>query len=200
MKNEIKKNKFRKKCIILCLLFWYSLAFANTQDGKIKKEKFQTIAFCEKAMKSNNQIDMFVGDFYNADAVLYSLEDNNKIIFKELVLFLPDTELIEKYYDGMVNSSENIFICVLGKKTEEKHYKKRSLEELVKINKFSEIMKNPKIKLIILENDKIKLKKLFEKSLDNAVIECSEFKEEFYEKYKKLTKKNYLKNYYEVKE
>ena len=164
-----------KRYILLALFLLSNLIFSKSYENMYKE-------FSQKIMLKKH-IDLYAIDYTYSD---YFLVNNviEKEAVNEFLIILPDVRLLEENIQKISKLGKDVIVFLLDKKSEK--LKNRSIEEL----KTSKLANN----IQILE---VSVRKEDEESLinglnDNSIYFTEYFKKVFYEKYKNVSRYDYM--------
>lgn len=160
-----------KKYMLFALLLFGLMGYANNYNEALNK------------IESMELVDLNAIDYNFADYFLINSTLNRKIA-KEFLIILPDTRILEKNLGKVSSMGEDVLVFLLNKKNEK--LPNRSIKEL----KTLKTPKNVRIITIHLEDEYID--KFIEDTKDDTVYFSKYFKKAFYNKYRKVTRFNYL--------
>lgn len=134
-----------KKILLLFTLFSI-FSFSNYElENKILKEKLDIV----QNFKNGNSV---VADVFSADThidFLTSKKDNN---LGELLLILPNVELLNKKLDKLSKQTKNTYIFLYANPTDKKYLSNRTYATFEKLNLDKEIKKYPNIYVFKISN------------------------------------------------
>ncbi len=160
-----------KKYILLGLILFNLIGYANNYNEALNK------------IESMELVDLNAIDYNFADYFLINSTLNRKIA-KEFLIILPDTRILEKNLGKVSSMGEDVLVFLLDKKNEK--LPNRSIKEL-------KTLKTPKnIRIITIHLEDEYIDKFIEDTKDDTVYFSKYFKKAFYNKYRKVTRFNYL--------
>lgn len=160
-----------KKYMLFVLLLFGLMGYANKYNETLNE------------IEAKGLVDLSSIDYNFADYFLINSTLNRKIA-KEFLIILPDTRILEKNLGKVSSMGEDVLVFLLDKKNEK--LPNRSIKEL-------KTLKTPKnIRIITIHLEDEYIDKFIEDTKDDTVYFSKYFKKAFYNKYRKVTRFNYL--------
>lgn len=161
-----------KRLIIFFMFFLTLFSYGNGYIENLRKIE------SKGKVVDLNAIDYNFADFFIINSTI------NRKIAKEFLIILPDVRILEKNLEKISNMGEDVMVFLLDKKQDK--LPNRSIKEL-------KTLKTPKnVRLISIHLDDKHIDSFIKDTKDDKVYFSKYFKEAFFNKYKKVTRFNYL--------
>ncbi len=180
----MKKIVDRYKLIYFLIFILGNLIFSQNIDyyDKIINQRLSVITGMKELYSKKSNFDI-LANVISADEILRQIPKYEEKKIKELHLYFPDVDYLEKYIEDVSKKVDNIHIYLFNFKTDDKYMKNRDYitYEMKNINKKVEKLNNVKILKVSLTGKD--LSEIFLESLTEENVD-----EKYFNKYIKIEK------------